>query len=210
MNRNDITQNLLKERLVAIVRLKQQHDVQPTINALIKGGVKVLEITSNTPGYLEELATSRKQNPDIIIGTGTVTNTEIAKLSIKAGAQFLVTPNTNTDIIKLAHLHNIPVLMGALTPTEISNATENGADIIKLFPAGDLGINYFKSIKGPFSNIHFFAVGGIGIHNVKEWLESGAKGVGIGGFMVIPVHSKKDELIVIEKTNQLIRIIKSI
>lgn len=210
MNRNDITHIILNEKLVAIVRLKQQHEVQPTINALLKGGIKVLEITSNTPGYLEEVKTSRQQNPKILIGVGTVTNTEIAELSIIAGAQFLVTPNTNPDIVKLAHTHNIPVLMGALTPTEINYAVESGADIIKIFPAGNMGVGYFKSLKGPFSNTAFFAVGGIGLDNAKEWFAAGITGIGIGSSIVFPIHSKKDELSIIAKTNQLIKIIKSI
>ncbi|MEH6747489.1 MAG: bifunctional 4-hydroxy-2-oxoglutarate aldolase/2-dehydro-3-deoxy-phosphogluconate aldolase [Maribacter arcticus] len=185
MKRAEIVKIIKKEKIVAIVRMKEQLEVPAFINSLIKGGIKALEITSNTPGFSEEIANARNlySKFGVLIGAGTVTNIEIAKEAIKAGAQFLVTPNTNIEVIKIAHTHDIPVLMGAVTPTEVCVAIENGADIIKLFPAGSLGINYFKSIKAPLDKIDFFVVGGINLSNIKDWMEAGASGVGLGSVL---------------------------
>ncbi|MEH6513117.1 bifunctional 4-hydroxy-2-oxoglutarate aldolase/2-dehydro-3-deoxy-phosphogluconate aldolase [Maribacter arcticus] len=185
MKRAEIVKIIKKEKIVAIVRMKEQLEVPAFINSLIKGGIKALEITSNTPGFSEEIANARNlySKFGVLIGAGTVTNIEIAKEAIKAGAQFLVTPNTNIEVIKIAHMHDIPVLMGAVTPTEVCVAIENGADIIKLFPAGSLGINYFKSIKAPLDKIDFFVVGGINLSNIKDWMEAGASGVGLGSVL---------------------------
>ena len=185
MKRAEIVKIIKKEKIVAIVRMKEQLEVPAFINSLIKGGIKALEITSNTPGFSEEIANARNLYSQfgVLIGAGTVTNIEIAKEAIKAGAQFLVTPNTNIEVIKIAHTHDIPVLMGAVTPTEVCVAIENGADIIKLFPAGSLGINYFKSIKAPLEKVDFFVVGGINLSNIKDWMEAGASGVGLGSVL---------------------------
>ncbi|SKB26458.1 bifunctional 4-hydroxy-2-oxoglutarate aldolase/2-dehydro-3-deoxy-phosphogluconate aldolase [Maribacter arcticus] len=185
MKRAEIVKIIKKEKIVAIVRMKEQLEVPAFINSLIKGGIKALEITSNTPGFYKEIANARNLYSQfgVLIGAGTVTNIEIAKEAIKAGAQFLVTPNTNIEVIKIAHTHDIPVLMGAVTPTEVCVAIENGADIIKLFPAGSLGINYFKSIKAPLDKVDFFVVGGINLSNIKDWMEAGAAGVGLGSVL---------------------------
>ncbi|SER00786.1 2-dehydro-3-deoxyphosphogluconate aldolase / (4S)-4-hydroxy-2-oxoglutarate aldolase [Hyunsoonleella jejuensis] len=182
MKREDIAAIIKKERVIAIVRTKEQLQIPELIQDLVEGGIKVIEITSNTPRYLEEIAKAKKRyaNFDIIIGAGTVTNVQIANAAIKAGAQFLVTPNTNTEVLALAHHNNIPVAMGALTPTEICLAAGYGADIIKLFPAGDLGISYFKSVKAPLDTITFFVVGGINLSNIEEWIAAGISGVGLG------------------------------
>ena len=185
MKRAEIVKILKTEKIVAIVRMKEQLEVPAFINSLIKGGIKALEITSNTPGFSEEIANARNRYTqfDVLIGAGTVTNVHIAKEAIEAGAQFLVTPNTNIEVIKVAHAHDIPVLMGAVTPTEVCVAIENGADIIKLFPAGSLGINYFKAIKAPLDKVDFFVVGGINLYNIKDWMEAGAAGVGLGSVL---------------------------
>ncbi|RTE54057.1 bifunctional 4-hydroxy-2-oxoglutarate aldolase/2-dehydro-3-deoxy-phosphogluconate aldolase [Arenibacter aquaticus] len=185
MKKEDIVKKIKKEKIVAIVRLKEQLEVPTLLKSLISGGLKVLEITSNTPGFCDEITSARSlySDRDILIGAGTVTNASIAKNAIQAGAQFLVTPNTNIDVIQIAHKNNIPVLMGAATPTEVCVAVENGADIIKLFPAGNLGIDYFKSIKAPLDKVNFFVVGGINLLNIEDWLEAGATGVGLGSIL---------------------------
>ncbi len=200
MNRQDKTALIKQEKIVVIIRAKVQSTVQPVIEALVKAGVKVLEITSNTVGFAEEIAKARASFPDILVGAGTVTNTDIAKKAIDAGAQFLVTPNTSKSVVEFAHKHDAPVLMGAYTATEVYNAYEYGADIVKLFPGhtGENSITYFKGIKGPLDTIPLMAVGGINLSNIKDWFEAGIDGVGVGGSLV-----KLDEnntLEIIEKT----------
>lgn len=208
MEKNEILKIILDEKLVVVVRLKQQADVPQVLKALVEGGVKVLEITSNTPGFLEEIAKARKLYQNVLIGAGTVTNSTLAKDSIDAGAQFLVSPNTNPEIVATAHAHRIPVLMGALTPTEIGVAENAGADIVKLFPSGNLGIAYFKAVSSPFSSVKFFAVGGINLDNAIEWLNAGVSGVGLGGSLVRPIHSEKEYEENVEIAKQLVELIK--
>lgn len=181
MTRNEIVNGIENEKLVVVIRLQYQNEVAGVIKNLVEAGIKVLEVTSNTPGFSEEISKARQQYPNILIGAGTVINTEIAEKAVAGGAQFLVTPNTNIAVIKIAHKNNIPVLMGALTPTEVCNAHEAGADFVKLFPADIMGVDYFKSIKAPLNHIKLLAVGGINLENVKAWMEAGAAGIGIGG-----------------------------
>ncbi len=210
MKREEIIKIIKQEKIVAIVRLKEQIKVSDFLKNLISGGIKVLEITSNTPGFIEEISNAKKMysDSDILIGAGTVTNVEIAKKSIKAGAQFLVTPNTNIDVIEIAHKHDIPVLMGAVTPSEICVAVENGADIIKLFPAGDLGINYFKSVKAPLDKVDFFVVGGINLVNIEDWIAAGVAGVGLGSVLTNEAEGTNGLDTIKNTANKFVEIIK--
>lgn len=207
MDRKEITGIIQQEKLVAIVRLKESGLAAEVIKNLVAGGIKVLEVTSNTPNYLEEITKARSAFPKVLIGAGTVTNASIAKDAIRAGAQFIVTPNTDQDIVKTAHHYGVPVLMGALTPTEISMAAGYGADIIKLFPAGNLGLDYFKSLMGPYKDILFFPVGGIGLDNVQDWLAAGAAGVGVGSVLVKPINDKESLAGIKHTANRFIELI---
>ncbi|UWX56233.1 bifunctional 4-hydroxy-2-oxoglutarate aldolase/2-dehydro-3-deoxy-phosphogluconate aldolase [Maribacter litopenaei] len=200
MKKEEVIRRIKREKIIAIVRLDSQGQVSPLIKILVENGISILEITSNTPGFTEEISKAKKSYPRTIIGAGTVLNPKIAEAAIKAGAQFLVTPNVNPGVIKIAKQHAIPVLMGAMTPTEIYNAIETGADFIKLFPAGNLGVVYFKALKSVFNQIDFFAVGGIDTSNIQEWLTSGVAGIGLGSALT----KTNDNSHGIEKTIQQI------
>jgi 2-dehydro-3-deoxyphosphogluconate aldolase/(4S)-4-hydroxy-2-oxoglutarate aldolase len=179
-----ILERIRAESLIAIVRLQEQKSVQAAVDALIAGGILVLEITTNTPGFSKEIEKARERHSEALIGAGTVTHVELAKKAMVVGAQFLVTPNIDKKVAEAGKANHIPVLMGAMTPTEVADARAYGADIIKLFPAGNLGISYFKSLKGPFDTVPFFAVGGIDEGNIQDWLEAGIDGVGLGSSLV--------------------------
>jgi 2-dehydro-3-deoxyphosphogluconate aldolase/(4S)-4-hydroxy-2-oxoglutarate aldolase len=191
--RTNIKQAIFNAKVLVIVRLKSQSEVSPLISCVINAGIKALEITSNTPGFCEEIAAARKAHPHILIGAGTILEDSQAKKAIRSGAQFLVTPNINKSIVEVAHDNDIPVLMGAYTPSEIAKAIEWEADIIKLFPAGDLGLGYYKSIQGPFDNTSIVPVGGIDLHNIRSWFDAGAPAVGIGSDIASVIRSKTDE-----------------
>ncbi len=194
MNKEEIIYQIRKEKIVAIVRLKEQTAVAPMFKELIESGINILEITSNTPGFHKEISNANILYPNCIVGAGTVTNLSIAEVAIEAGAQFLVTPNVNIDVIQIAHKNNIPVLMGAMTPTEISFAVAHGADLIKLFPAGNLGVDYFKSINSVWNEVDFIAVGGIDLSNIQEWLSAGVVGVGLGSALTKPAKDKSTDI----------------
>jgi 2-dehydro-3-deoxyphosphogluconate aldolase/(4S)-4-hydroxy-2-oxoglutarate aldolase len=178
--RSKIAEQIISYRLIAIIRLNNSSSVQATLSCLVQGGVKALEITSNTPDFCLHIELARQQFPTALVGAGTILNSELAKQAVAAGAQFLVTPNVNVDVVDIAHDNNIPVLMGATTPTEIANAITYGADIVKLFPANALSIDYYQALRGPFADTPMFAVGGISPDNADAWLSSGIQGVGIG------------------------------
>jgi 2-dehydro-3-deoxyphosphogluconate aldolase/(4S)-4-hydroxy-2-oxoglutarate aldolase len=209
LSRAQITQKISAHRLVAIVRLPEQQLVAATLACLVEGGVEVLEITANTPGYCEEITQARQKYANVLIGAGTIINLQRAKQAVAAGAQFLVTPNTNAEVVEFAHANDIPVLMGALTPTEIALAIEMQADMIKLFPAGELGLKYFKGIQGPFSDTPFFPVGGIGQHNVSDWFKQGAAGVGVGNQLTRAINSEQERIEHIAYVKQFMATVRS-
>lgn len=188
-HRIKISKKIRQDKLVAIIRLKQQSDVAPLINCLVNAGINALEITSNTPGFEQEITKARAAYKNTLIGAGTIINTALAQQAIDAGAQFLVTPNTNQAVVELAHRHGLPVLMGALTPTDVANAIDYGADIIKVFPAGSMGVNYFKALTGPFSDVPLMPVGGINLDNLTDWFEAGACAVAVSSDFSKPINN---------------------
>lgn len=193
---------------MAIIRLKRQGQVGPVIEGLVSSGIRVLEITSNTPGFLDEIENARKQYPNTLVGAGTITNTQLAISAIEHGAQFLVSPNTDPELIQMAHKYDIPILIGALTPTEIYTASQCGADIIKLFPAESLGIEYFKAIKGPLNEMDFFVVGGIDLNNIHDWMKVGVKGFGIGGELTSSIDGPHGMEAMKKKARKFLRQVK--
>lgn len=172
----------LKEaRVVAIVRAKEGGNVRKAIEALMKGGIRALEITMNTPGALKHIRDlALEKNASVLIGAGTVTSPEAAVEAIEAGSQFLVTPFSKKEIIDVAMRHNIPILSGAFTPGEIEQAYEWGADVVKLFPAEVVGPAYLKALRAPLDYIPLMPTGGITKDNALEWLQAGAAMLGVG------------------------------
>ncbi len=175
-----IIQELKRQRVLAILRLARSEQVQPAVDKLAVAGIKALEVTSNTPDFLKHISEARSSYPELLVGAGTVVNPELAEAAMDAGAQFLVTPNVNTKVIRTANDRAIPILPGAMTPTEIFAALDAGADAIKLFPAYPLGLAHYKAIKAVLDKVAVFAVGGIHFDNAREWIEAGVAGVGLG------------------------------
>ncbi|OOQ57739.1 bifunctional 4-hydroxy-2-oxoglutarate aldolase/2-dehydro-3-deoxy-phosphogluconate aldolase [Mucilaginibacter pedocola] len=179
-----IIKNIEAAKVVAIIRTDDSESVGATIDSLVAAGITALEITSNTPDFCKHITRARQTHPDVMVGAGTIINPELAKQAIAAGAQFLVTPNMNPDVIAEAKAAEVVTLMGAITPTDIAVGINNGADFIKIFPAGPMGLDYFKALLGPYKGTKFLAVGGIGAANAAEWLAAGAVGIGVGGSVV--------------------------
>jgi 2-dehydro-3-deoxyphosphogluconate aldolase/(4S)-4-hydroxy-2-oxoglutarate aldolase len=185
MTKKEVLDIILSERVLAIIRMQSGKTVVTAIAAVVEGGINALEITSNTPDFLQHIEKARNTHPHTLTGAGTILNGKLASAAINAGAQFLVTPGTNVEIIRVASDAGIPVIMGAYTTTEILQASQAGADIIKLFPAGIAGIPYMKSVMAPLDEIKIFAVGGINAENAKDWLKAGAAGIGIGSQLLV-------------------------
>ncbi|HKK76093.1 MAG TPA: bifunctional 4-hydroxy-2-oxoglutarate aldolase/2-dehydro-3-deoxy-phosphogluconate aldolase [Saprospiraceae bacterium] len=183
MDRATILSALLETKIIAIIRLDAADYVQPAALALRKGGVRAIEVTVGTPNVFEEIAKLAKQ-PGIIPGVGSVVDTKAVQAAVRAGAQYIVTPASKREVIEEAHRLGKPVLSGAATPTEILQAYEWGADIIKLFPANFFGLSYFKALQAPMPHIPIMPTGGVSVENAAEWIKNGAVCLGVGSALV--------------------------
>ena len=178
-------QEIERTRIIAIVRGVEEQHIAFVAEALLQGGVTVMEITLNTPGALSMISRLQdKLGDQMYIGAGTVLDLDDAKRAIDAGAAFIVTPNTDEEVIRFAHSQQIPIFPGALTPTEIVKAWKAGATAVKVFPSASLGLTYIKELMGPLSHIPMMAVGGVTEENIREFLQIGCYGLGIGGSLI--------------------------
>jgi 2-dehydro-3-deoxyphosphogluconate aldolase/(4S)-4-hydroxy-2-oxoglutarate aldolase len=171
--------------VVAIMRAHRSDQLIRAAEALLSGGVSVIEVTMTTPGALRiiEEATSRFETA-MTFGAGTVLDTKNANAAIQAGAQFVVAPNFDPAIVTLCHNHGVAVIPGAYTPTEIVAAWQAGADFVKVFPASVGGPSFIAALRAPLSRVRLCAVGGITVDNVGDFINAGAEAVGVGGELV--------------------------
>ena len=176
---------LLEHKIVAILRGIEDGRADDTARALIDGGIKLMEITMNTDGASAMIYRWREKfGDDAHIGAGTVIDAKKAEEAVAAGAQFLISPNLDEEVIAYGKERGIAVWPGVMTPTEIVKAMKAGADAVKLFPMGTLGVSYLKEIRGPLQDIPILATGGVDLHNIGEYFRAGANAVGMGGKLV--------------------------
>jgi 2-dehydro-3-deoxyphosphogluconate aldolase/(4S)-4-hydroxy-2-oxoglutarate aldolase len=170
--------------VVAIVRRPQVDPVRCVEN-LFDAGIRIVELTMDTPGAFEILDSLRSSVPsNTLLGAGTVTDIARARAALAAGASFLVTPNLNLEVIRFACDHGVPIMPGAMTPTEIYNAAAAGADYVKVFPASALGPAYFRELRGPFADIPLMATGGVNLENARDFIRYGVDALGIGSSLI--------------------------
>jgi len=181
MNRDEALKFILTSKVIAVIRMADTEKLFKVTEAIKLGGVKAIEITMTTPNALEVIRTmAQKKSADVLIGAGTVLDAETAAAAIHAGADFVVSPITNSAMIRICRKYDKFVAPGAFTPTEIVEAWETGADVVKVFPATSVGPKYFKDIKGPFPQIRLMPTGGVSIENAKDFIDDGACCVAIG------------------------------
>jgi 2-dehydro-3-deoxyphosphogluconate aldolase / (4S)-4-hydroxy-2-oxoglutarate aldolase len=175
---------ILEEKIVAIIRGAQPEDVLSIALALKKGGVKVLEVTINSPDAINMIAMlSGKVGNDMLVGAGTVLDADTAKEAINAGARFIISPIVNIETIRLTREYGAVSIPGAFTPTEIHTAFASGGQIIKVFPAS-AGAAYIKDIRGPLPHIPLMPTGGVDLENIKAFHQAGAVAFGIATALV--------------------------
>ncbi len=171
--------------VVAIIRASGSGELVDVVNALRDGGITCIEVTMTTPNALEVIKAAREKLGDTAaIGVGTVLDAETARAAILAGAQFVVAPITDLPTIELCRRYGVPVMPGALTPTEIVRAWQAGADFVKVFPTGSLGSQYLSDLRGPLPQIKIIPTGGITLENAADFIHAGASAVGIGSALV--------------------------
>lgn len=205
LSHDEILAQIKKERLVAILRGVSMEQIPGVVEALVRGGIRILEFTFDhgEENYLEVNAekiryASQNYGDQIIVGCGTATCIEDVDTAYYAGASLVISPNVSKVVIEKTRALGMVSMPGALTPTEIVHAWEAGADIVKLFPAGELGTGYIKAVRGPLGYIPMSAVGGVKPENVDEFLNAGVCGFGVGGQLVLSKAIKNGDYTAIE------------
>ena len=184
-DRKDVVAAIERAGVVAVIRLKDPAALASVVDALVAGGVHMLEITMTVPGAVELIRALGPSLPEgFLLGAGTVTDPATARAVIDAGAAFVVSPVLRTDVIAACHKYGVPALPGCFSPTEILTAWEAGADIVKVFPATALGPGYFKDVRGPLPDVKLMPTGGVSIENAGDWIRAGAVAVGVGGALL--------------------------
>ena len=179
--RHALTAAIEQAGVVAVIRLKDAARLRAVVDAIGEGGVRALEVTMTVPGAVEVIRELAPALPSgFLLGAGTVVDAETAIRTIDAGAQFVVGPVFRRGIIDVCHERDVPALPGCFTPTEILEAWDAGADIVKVFPATPLGPGFFKDVRGPLPHIKLMPTGGVTIDNAGDWIRAGAVAVGIG------------------------------
>ena len=171
--------------VVAVVRAQSKVSLVDVAGALAAGGVIAVEITMTSPGALEGIAEIRRNaSSDVLVGVGSVLDAETARAAILAGAQFIVAPTFDPQVIEIGHRYGLPVIPGAMTPTEILQAWSEGADAVKVFPANHFGPQYLKDLHGPMPQLKLTPTGGVDLTTVHDWIRAGAFAVGVGSALV--------------------------
>ncbi|MBC7236773.1 MAG: bifunctional 4-hydroxy-2-oxoglutarate aldolase/2-dehydro-3-deoxy-phosphogluconate aldolase [Chloroflexi bacterium] len=185
MSRQEILQGILETGVVAIVRLDSSESLIRVAEAIAEGGVRHIEFTMTTPAALQTLEkVTAEFKGDVVFGAGTVLDAETARAAILAGAKFIVAPNLNPEVITLCNRYSVVSMPGALTPTEVMQAWDAGADVVKIFPADTFGPGYIRALLAPLPQVRLAPVGGVGPDNVAEYIRNGAACVGVGSSLV--------------------------
>jgi 2-dehydro-3-deoxyphosphogluconate aldolase / (4S)-4-hydroxy-2-oxoglutarate aldolase len=167
--------------IVAVIRIKEPQRLQAVVDAISEGGIRVLEVTMTVPGAIELIAKLAPRMPEgFLLGAGTVVDAVTAGRVIDAGARFIVSPVYRQEVISACHARDVAAMPGCLSPTEILNAWDGGADVVKVFPATALGPGYIKDIRGPLPQVKLMPTGGVTVDNAGEWIKAGAVAVGVG------------------------------
>ncbi|MGB9642667.1 MAG: bifunctional 4-hydroxy-2-oxoglutarate aldolase/2-dehydro-3-deoxy-phosphogluconate aldolase [Candidatus Ratteibacteria bacterium] len=202
---------LLDTGVCAIIRIKTESvDIESLVDSLIKGGINTIEVSFDTANAISLIKGIRNYgNKKVLLGAGTILDIDTAQSAINAGAQFLVSPHLDINLLKFSAKKGIPFIPGVFSPGEIINAWKNGAEIVKLYPV--IGPEYIKVLKnGPFSKMTFMAVGGINLTNAKEYIKSGADILGVGSALVNDRLIEEKKWNVIKKiSRQFIEIVNS-
>ncbi len=181
----DVGGQIEKARVIAIIRGNYVGAIPAMVEALLAGGVSVVEVTMNSAGVLDAIRLIADRYGDrALVGAGTVTQVEQVRQVAEAGARFSVSPDTNPDVIRAAMDRGLEAIPGALTPTEILQAVRAGARLVKLFPAMLGGPDYLRQIRAPLDMVKFVPTGGIDASNARSYFEAGAVAVGVGGALV--------------------------
>jgi len=185
MSKSAIIDRLINPGIIAIIRANSSEQLLGAAQALYDGGVTAMEVTMTTPnalGVISEVA--KRFGSKVLIGVGSVLDTETCRAAILAGSEFVVTPVTRPEVIKMCNRYGKPIASGAYTPTEAINAYEAGADFVKIFPADQLGPQYIKNILAPMPQLPIIPTGGVNLQTVEAFIKAGCVALGAGSSLV--------------------------
>ncbi len=208
-NKDVVLHAIGKTKVISIIRGIESRDCLEVISALYAGGIRCLEITMNTPGALA-MITEARESKDILVGAGTVLSVDDATRAIDAGAQFVLAPCLDVEVIRCCLDRDVLPIPGIFTPTEMLLAHNSGAELLKVFPAGSVGPQYIKDLLGPFAGMRLLPVGGVSLENTAAFISAGSYAVGVGSFLANPSLAKqKDFATIRQRSEQFIALAQS-
>src|SRR5213082_867387 len=211
MDKEKVRERILEIGVVPVVRASSAREARMAADAVCEGGISIVEITMTVPGAVDVIRELTKSGDSgVLVGAGTVLNAEMARRCFDAGAQFLVSPGLNLEVVKLAGREGKLMMAGALTPTEIITAWEAGSDLVKVFPCGQVGgAKYIKALSGPLPQVPLVPTGGVSLLTAAEFIEAGAAALGVGGELVQSdaLRAGKPEVIV-ENARKFLAVVK--
>jgi 2-dehydro-3-deoxyphosphogluconate aldolase/(4S)-4-hydroxy-2-oxoglutarate aldolase len=185
MSRDTTLKRILDGGIVAVVRAESGESLLKVVQALADGGVTAAEITFTVPDAIDVIRQVRKEIGDaVVLGAGTVLDAETARVALLAGAEYIVAPTLNLEVIRLCRRYDKAVMPGVFTPTEVLTAWEAGADIVKIFPADVGGPAYLKALRAPLPQVQMMPTGGVDLNTAESFLKAGACCLGVGGSLV--------------------------
>jgi 2-dehydro-3-deoxyphosphogluconate aldolase / (4S)-4-hydroxy-2-oxoglutarate aldolase len=207
MERGELIQEMGRTRLVAVVRSKSAEEALATAKAVAEGGVQFIEITFSVPSALDVIEILVAEGR-LHVGAGTVLSNEEAEEAIGTGAQFIVSPSLELNLIPICHEANVPCIPGAATPTEILAAARAKADLVKIFPADTIGgPDFVHQMSGPFPNIRFMVSGGVSLTNIKEYVRAGVTGICLGSAYLTSTLAQKGHLGLVGELQRFVNLV---
>jgi 2-dehydro-3-deoxyphosphogluconate aldolase/(4S)-4-hydroxy-2-oxoglutarate aldolase len=207
MDRGELIQEMGRTRLVAVVRSKSAEEALATAKAVAEGGVQFIEITFSVPSALDVIEILVAEGW-LHAGAGTVLSNEEAEEAIGTGAQFIVSPSLELNLIPICHDANVPCIPGAATPTEILAAARAKADLVKIFPADTIGgPDFVHQMSGPFPNVRFMVSGGVSLTNIKEYVQAGVTGICLGSAYLTSTLAQKGHAGLVSELQQFVNLV---
>src|SRR4028118_1542120 len=211
MDKRQVIQKIVEIGLVPIIRASSEDEAMRVIDAILKGGISVLEITMTVPGAMKVMETvAERYSGDALIGAGTVLDAETARMCILSGAKFVISPALNLETIQLCKRYSITVMPGALTPTEVVTAWQAGADFVKVFPCSAMGgASYIKGLKAPLPQIELVPTGGVNLKTAADFIKAGSSALGVGADLVdVKAIRAGEASVVTERARQFLEIVQ--
>lgn len=204
-----IIERMLKGGVIAVVRAESGEQAIKIAEAVRLGGIEAIEITLTVPGAIEVIKELKRAYPnnEILIGAGTVLDPETARIALLAGAEYIVSPSFNIEVVKLCNRYQKVCMPGTMTINEIVEAMEAGADLIKVFPGSAFGPDIIKAFKGPLPQANFVPTGGVSLDNVDQWIKNGCVAVGVGGELTAGAK-RNDYALVTETAKKFVEAVK--